>query len=428
MRGTNGYWVCLSFLALLCVTSALCEETAGAENNNNRKGKFFSVLQVVQFQNTGCTATTTRNGTCYTSDQCKTLGGTPSGSTCASGYGVCCLFSIACGATSSQNCTYLVQASTTKAPATNPCLYTICPTSTSVCRLRLDFTSFTIASPAVGTTVDAAANAVLTNGGAIGSCVTDSFSVTAPGSSSTPAICGANTGQHIYVDSSAECNVVSFGIGAGDTTSTRAWDIKVTQYNCDDPKGGPTGCLQYFTGMSGTVSSFNFPIGSTVGPTATHLANQKYSICFRQEANKCQICFTTAVTNTAAINTAAIQTSFGLSASGTAAAAQAQQDANCKTDYLLIPGASTGVIATPVATNGGTGLSSEKFCGRVLDRTASSATVGNSVCTAVRPFQLQFVTDGTEATTAAQDATTNEQFLAPGGIVGFSLNWVQGGC
>jgi len=33
-------------------------------------------------------------------------------------------------------------------------------------------------------------------GGAVGDCVTDEFSISAPGSNGTPVICGFNTGQH----------------------------------------------------------------------------------------------------------------------------------------------------------------------------------------------------------------------------------------
>jgi hypothetical protein len=420
-----------------------CQDSAREAKTDklNRKGKFFSVLQVVQFQNTGCTASSTRNGTCYTNDQCKTKGGTPSGS-CASGYGVCCLFSLGCGATSSENCTYLVQASTNKAPSSDPCTYKICPNSNSICRIRLDFTSFTIAAPQVGTTVDTAANSVVGVGGGIGDCLTDSFAVTSPGKSATPIICGANTGQHIYVDASASCNVVMFDIGTADTTSTRVWDIKVTQYNCGDTKGGPPGCLQYFTGTTGRFSSFNFPTGSTVPAAATHLANQRYSICFRQEATKCQICFTTAITFPAiggagmvTTNMAAMgmQTSFGLSVSAMGQTiAQAQVDAACTADFLTIPGGitstgMTGQIPSPVANVVGT---NDRFCGRVFDTiagAAASTTTGNSVCTAVRPFQIQFRTDATEVTNA-MTAATNEQAIAPGGIIGFSLNYFQQGC
>lgn len=38
----------------------------------------------------------------------------------------------------------------------------------------------------------------------------------------------------------------------------------------------PSGCLQYFTGISGSVRSFNFQGGA-------HLANMDYSVCIRPE-------------------------------------------------------------------------------------------------------------------------------------------------
>ena len=43
------------------------------------------------------------------------------------------------------------------------------------------------------------------------------------------------------------------------------------------------------------------------------------------------------------------------------------------------------------------------------------------------PFRVQFVTDSTEAIGAAA-ANTNELDQHPGGIVGFSLNFVQNNC
>ena len=43
---------------------------------------------------------------------------------------------LACGATTTENCTYLVQAST--ATPTSPCQYTICRSEPDVCRIKLD--------------------------------------------------------------------------------------------------------------------------------------------------------------------------------------------------------------------------------------------------------------------------------------------------
>ena len=48
------------------------------------------------------------------------------------------IVSLGCGSLSSENCTYLVQASSTTLDD-NPCGYTICPCGQNICRLRLDF-------------------------------------------------------------------------------------------------------------------------------------------------------------------------------------------------------------------------------------------------------------------------------------------------
>ncbi len=63
-------------------------------------------------------------------------GGAPSG-TCASGFGVCCVFILGCGGMTNENCTFIVQAASTAID--NPCTYTICPCGSNICRIRLDF-------------------------------------------------------------------------------------------------------------------------------------------------------------------------------------------------------------------------------------------------------------------------------------------------
>ena len=57
----------------------------------------------------------------------------------------------------------------------------------------------------------------------------------------------------VIVDASDTCHVANFNIGAL-TTTTRKWDIKVTQYNCGDyDKSGWPGCLQYYTSTANTI-------------------------------------------------------------------------------------------------------------------------------------------------------------------------------
>ncbi len=85
----------------------------------------MNFFTVVRFPNSGCTSTDNLNGTCYSSEECASRGGSSAG-TCAGGYGVCCTckytwqcindlvqlgefpVSINCGGQASENCTYLV--------------------------------------------------------------------------------------------------------------------------------------------------------------------------------------------------------------------------------------------------------------------------------------------------------------------------------
>ncbi len=43
----------------------------------------------MRFPNSGCTSTDNLNGTCYSTEECASRGGSSAG-TCAGGYGVCC--------------------------------------------------------------------------------------------------------------------------------------------------------------------------------------------------------------------------------------------------------------------------------------------------------------------------------------------------
>ena len=158
--------------------------------------------------------------------------------------------SLGCGGSSSDNNTYIVQTSTTSSPSgtSNSCTYTICPCSTDICRIRYDFTTMVLASQQTSTPVAAGVatdsknlmilfysyyfssfNWPFFSDFAIGDCVTDQFSITSPGTIGSPTICGYNTGQHMILDTSgSECQNVNAFVGAS-TTTTRQWDIYVTQ-------------------------------------------------------------------------------------------------------------------------------------------------------------------------------------------------------
>ena len=215
-----------------------CSETG------EKEGKALSVFNVVKFPNSACGATNGYNGTCYTSSECSTLGGTASG-TCASSFGVCCVFSIACGGSSSANNSYAVISSYSTSTDKDPCTYTFCPTNTDVCKLRIDFDTMVLTAPATVTSATAAVSIT------VGDCIYDTLTVSNPGGAVPPTICGYNTGQHMFVPASSQCNQINIDIDTLTTTTTRKWQIKVTQYECGNMMAPEQDCLQYLTASSG---------------------------------------------------------------------------------------------------------------------------------------------------------------------------------
>ena len=71
----------------------------------------------------------------------------------------------------------------------------------------------------------------------------------------------------------------------------RSWKIRITQHACDSPDTAPEGCLQYITGISGNVSSFNWKLDDNMNDASfsNHLANLRYSVCVRRESGYCSI-------------------------------------------------------------------------------------------------------------------------------------------
>lgn len=428
----------LIFLTVFLIAIASSLENTEENEENSRRAKLLPIFQVIRFQNEPCT-TSTKNGTCFTASECEERGGSSSGS-CAAGFGVCCVISLACGGMTSDNCTYITQ-SATNTITPSPCQYKICKCKGDICRIRLDFNTFNIAGPVVGTSffktqTAGGTNAPTNNGGAIGDCLTDSFTLSAPGSNGPPRICGFNTGQHMIVDASDECHVASFNIRS--TSFMKQWDIKVTQFKCNDDIGGPPGCLQYFTEDTGQIASFNFPTNmNTVPFDTTHLSSQMYNMCIRQNVGKCGICYNPVVIGSGKKNNAVKnreQGSFGVSLSS-GNKALGGTDAMCQFDYLRISGAtrsSANRLYTVVIEDG---LKTyERICGRFfnIDGTEEQriTNIGDSICSSTTPFQVTFITDADEMTTKGDTmlAQKNEQSRVPGGIVGFHLNYIQQNC
>jgi len=445
----------LKQLALLAIFAT----AVYAEESRDKAQKAIGIFNIVKFNNDVCDTGNNQNGTCYTAEECSNRNGVASGS-CADGYGVCCVITLSCGATTKENCTYMVQSPSatpnTDSDESQSCTYTICPVTDGVRRIRLEMASFELEGPftpslagdgGAGTAANAADNSQGT-GSAVGQCRGDQF-VAASGLGSSPIICGTNMGQHMVLDTDGSmCVNAMFTFSAGGNTQ-RQYRIHIVQFGEFNDMGGPRGCLQYYTGEMGQVNSFNW---NGIG-TSVHLANQNYDVCVRERADACRICWAPiapAIAGSAGSFATGKLGAFGVSNAGSMAGApMAGRDADCDgADFVTIPG------GNPAATNlidaninaGEAGF--DAFCGRFFNtvNTAAMAVsmVDATICSVTTPFRLGVRFDGSEVVSAAVGAFMQEQTNelssgaalaggaglpnAPLGVQGFSLGFRQTGC
>merc|ERR1719356_2362132 len=170
----------------------------------------------------------------------------------------------------------------------------------------------------------------------VGDCTVDSLTVSNPGGAVPPTICGYNTGQHMFVPASSQCNQINIDIDTGTTTTTRKWQIKVTQYECGNMMAPEQDCLQYLTAATGTIATFNWDTTTTtVASSQTHLSNQYYDICIRRSRSYCSLCLSPQIISTAA-DTAS---SYGLGSSSDDDATKSAFGSTC-----------TGITTQPAST------------------------------------------------------------------------------
>jgi len=282
-----------------------------------------------------------------------------------------------------------------------------------------------LAAQSTGTTAEGAVT-ISTRIEAIGDCTTDSFSITGGKNAGTPVICGTNTGYHMIVDSGpgeTTCHQAQFNIG-GQTTTSRSWTIRVTQYACGDyDKSGWPGCLQYYTATANTVQNFGFS-ATTVTASVTHPSDQKYDICIRRASGMCYICYSPTL-GTDATDAAIAQVSFGTSLSS-AAIILSDVGTTCTLDWIEIPGGNTQAITAIAIADA---ANTNRFCGRVFTVIDANA-ITITICTRNQPFRIGVNFDNSEVHTAATAdmAQLGEQSRFPGGIIGFKLTYFQRSC
>ncbi|XP_011149936.2 uncharacterized protein LOC105189507 isoform X2 [Harpegnathos saltator] len=361
-----------------------------------RQKRLFSLFTLVRFDNGICGGSNGENGTCVAAAECAQRGGVSSG-VCANGYGVCCIVTMSCGAMISDNNTYFVNPNY---PSTydgmDSCQITLVKSHPDVCQYRLDFSQFNIMGPEATNNV----------------CTYDQFIVS--GGNPVPTICGNNNGNHMYIDTGVgQTNPVTLTFVTSGSSFPRSWKVRISQIRCSTIYRAEEGCLQYFTGVSGQIKSFNYD------PTSgLQLSNQDYSICIRMERNFCGIQYmactddTTQMTMPAGATIAGqIMRSNAFTLTGNTQATQiaSMTGISCLTDWLAIPCAiNSGRMPTVPL------ICSDRLCGGTFNADTQNLN-SSSVISTVKPFRLIFHTDNTEA---------------PGdvGNRGFCLNYVQQPC
>lgn len=213
-------------------------------------------------------------------------------------------------------------------------------------------------------------------------------------------LCGALTGQHMYIGTAGENPAATIQINLGDSVAlARTWKIQVTMLECNHPSLAPNGCLQYHFGASGgRITSFNSP-----GATPQMILNQLYSICIRQEAGF--NCIDYRQTRGAAA--AGAMDSFQL---GAGAAVNVGQP-NCGASYLIIPTPAMAGVSPVAAVATAMTQSNTRYCGNALG--PLEAGVAGVVRSRNLPFQISSVTDGTATAVGTLFDITYQQVPGP---------------
>jgi len=373
-------------------------------------GKILNPFTVLQFPNADCRGGEDNLiGTCYTSQECSDFSGKKT-SGCASGFGICCLFLADCGATISENKTHfrnpgfpnelnIIQDDSRK------CLIYVDRFSTKrenrdgICQLRLDFERFSILAGSGSRDTE--------------SICRDTFRIRdlSGGNNRVPVICGENSRDHIYFD--VDSVIAPIGVVAtlefnfGPFKGSRAFNIRVTQIECTSKTTSPIGCLQYFTGLTGRITTFNF---NAVQPSS-HLDKQQYKVCVRQALDYCCVEYSVCedensftLDNTFYNLTQTLNNTFNPNDNGNDNSDQivALATSSCTKDFIEIE-SSAEICYSPITYT--------RFCGFTLStalgaNTEEDARSGsdNTICDCSPPFGVSIRTsnEDTKGYTEAQ--------------------------
>ncbi|CAG0879886.1 unnamed protein product [Cyprideis torosa] len=330
----------------------------------------FPRLQIT-FTNAMCPGTgsnANQQGVCLAPEECNELNGRRI-ATCATGFGACCRVSKGCGDNIKEGLAYF-ETDDDFTKASSICKATIQKANDSICQIKLEFEEFILAQPSkLSPTVST------------GACP-DNFQVN--GGTRAPAICGMNTGQHMYVDFPHGSDVITIDASGQLNMPDRKIGIKIIQIACDSPMRAPLDCLQYYNSASGTIRSFNFPNSAPNDYILRQLPHQDYKVCIKRQAQRNSICYNTCSVNVQNAEPENQAFSISYANSDIVSGAGTFSEHPCPDDYLLIPGAYDQVNVTNVA---------DRFCGENLNPTPGSPS---SITVCSQNFDLYYHTDGSE--------------------------------
>jgi len=229
-----------------------------------------------------------------------------------------------------------------------------------------------------------------------GAC-SDTFTAAGQTGKNPPAICGTNTGYHMYVEfgtaATDSITLTNTWLAAGLTTP-KQYNILARQIPCSAKYRAPRDCVQYFTGVTGNVQSYNFQ-----GNTMLH--SQTYNNCIRTEKGYCKIQWK----ESSSTAPDPFQVGAGTTIDGTAC-----------TEFINIPNLSPdGVLPIPVPAGEVQYQNENCGSGFGIPNTVSAPTaVPITLTSAQQPFLLGVYTATTD--TSARTST------------GFNLDYTQMPC
>ncbi|CAG2054635.1 unnamed protein product [Timema podura] len=275
--------VCAYGLAVCCVINKKCNDTSSAEVVNfvnpsypkEDKDSSSCILTIQAYKKNIC--------------QIRTVNDDPQNVFAFLDVLVCCLLLIVvCSAAAVEVCSATRLAP--MKPVVHACLHSfalqalskILENSTTYAnhRFRLDFDQFELASEP---------NVNAGTGESSMDCSDTGLTVkpNPGGSLGFTALCGNNTGQHLYipVDTSLGPTSVQLTVVTSGATLYR-WKIRATQVDCTQQPldVAPPGCLQYYTDERGSFSSFGYGSGN-----GGYMSNLNYAVCIRRTTGSCGI-------------------------------------------------------------------------------------------------------------------------------------------